>query len=80
MEDLRGHARDKWSAAEAYVAELELPDLPSADELKTRAQKQFKIQHEGLDRAIERAQAMLRRSVSERLIEQAARDERQAAA
>ena len=80
MDDLRGLARDKWSAAEAYVAELELPDLPSADELKARAQKQFKIQHEGLDRAIERAQAMLRRSVSERLIEQAARDERSAAA
>ncbi|RJS92956.1 acyl-CoA desaturase [Salinisphaera sp. Q1T1-3] len=76
MEDLRGHARTKWSAAEAYLAEIELPDLPSADELKARAQKQFKIQHEGLDRAIERAHDMLRRSVSHRLIEQA-REERQ---
>ncbi|MES1953009.1 acyl-CoA desaturase [Salinisphaera hydrothermalis] len=71
MEDLRKHARDKWSAAEAYLAEVELPEFPSVDELKARAHKQFKIRHEGLDRAIERAQDMLRRSVAHRLIEQA---------
>lgn len=74
MDDLRGHAHDKWSAAEAYLAEIELPDFPSVDELKARAYKQFKIRHEGLDRAIERAQAMLRRSVSQRLIEDAQAD------
>ena len=71
MDDLRNHARDKWSAAEAYLAEIELPEFPSVDELKARAHKQFKIRHEGLDRAIERAQDMLRRSVAHRLIEQA---------
>lgn len=69
MDDLRSHARDTWSAAENYLAEIELPEFPSADELKARAHKQFKIRHEGLDRAIERAQDMLRRSVSQRLIE-----------
>ena len=45
-----------------------------ADELKARAQKQFKIQHEGLDRAIERAHEMLRNSVAHRLIEDARAD------
>jgi len=74
MDDLRGHARNKWSAAEAYLAEVELPGFPSVDELKARAHKQFKIRHEGLDRAIERAQAMLHRSVSHRLIEDAQAD------
>ncbi|MGB7756381.1 MAG: acyl-CoA desaturase [Salinisphaera sp.] len=75
MDDLRNHARDKWSAAEAYLAEVELPEFPSVDELKARAHKQFKIRHEGLDRAIERAQDMLRRSVAHRLIEQAQSDQ-----
>lgn len=71
LDDLRSHARTKWSSAEAYLAEIELPEFPSAEELKARAHKQFKIRHEGLDRAIERAHEMLRRSVSHRLIEQA---------
>lgn len=75
LDDLRAHARDRWSAAEAYLAELELPEFPSAEELKARAHKQFKIRHEGLDRAIERAQEMLHSAVSRRLIEQVRSDE-----
>jgi len=71
FEDLRGHAATKWSAAEAYLAEMELPEFPSAEELKARAYGKFKIRHEGLDRAIERAQEMLRNAVSQRLIEHA---------
>ena len=54
LDDLRAHARTKWSAAEAYLAEIDLPEFPSVDELKARAHRKFKIQHEGLDRAIER--------------------------
>ncbi|MES1938805.1 fatty acid desaturase [Salinisphaera sp. T5B8] len=71
LDDLRAHARDKWDSAEAYLAEIELPELPSVEQLKARAYAKFKIRHEGLDRAIERAHEMLRRSVSHRLIEQA---------
>ena len=71
LDDLRAHARDKWSAAEAYLAEVELPELPSAEQLKERAHRKFKIRHEGLDHAIERAQEILRSAVSRRLIEYA---------
>ena len=74
LEDLRGHARTKWSAAEAYLAEVELPEFPSMEQLKARAYSKFKIRHEGLDRAIERAYEMLRHSVSHRLIEQARKE------
>jgi len=74
LEDLRTHARTKWDAAEAYLAEIEMPDLPSVEQLKARAYAKFKIRHEGLDRAIERAHEMLRSSVSHRLIEQARTD------
>jgi stearoyl-CoA desaturase (delta-9 desaturase) len=70
MEDLRVHARDTWSSAEEYLASIELPEFPSVEQLKARAHKQFKIHHEGLDRAIERAQEMLHRAVSQKLIEE----------
>lgn len=69
IDDLRAHARHKWDEAENYLAEIELPDLPSLDELKARAHRKFKIRHEALDRAIERAHEMLTRAVSVRLIE-----------
>jgi stearoyl-CoA desaturase (delta-9 desaturase) len=69
LDDLRARAQQRWSTAEAYLAEIELPELPSVEELKARAYKQFKIRHEGLDRAIEQAQEMLHSAVSQRLIE-----------
>jgi len=50
---------------------MELPDMPSMEQLKARAYRKFKIRHEGLDRAIERAYEMLHSAVSARLIEQA---------
>ena len=69
LDDLQARARSKWSEAEAYLAEIELPELPSLDELKTRAYRKFKVRHEALDHAIERAHEMLTRAVSVRLIE-----------
>lgn len=71
MDDLRAHARETWESAEEYLARMELPEFPSVEELKARAYKQFRIQHEGLDRAIEKAQTKLRHAVSQRLIEHA---------
>ncbi len=71
FDDLRTLARDKWSEAEAYLAEIDLPEFPSVEQLKARAHRKFKIRHEGLDRAIERAHEMLRSAVSARLIERA---------
>lgn len=70
MDDLRAHAHETWASAEEYLASLDLPEFPSAEELKARAYKQFNIRHEGLDRAIVRAQQMLRRSVLRRLVDQ----------
>lgn len=71
LDDLQTRARDKWDEAEAYLAEMELPDMPSMEQLKARAYRKFKIRHEGLDRAIERAYEMLHVAVSKRLIEHA---------
>lgn len=71
LEDLRNLARHKWDEAEAYLAEVELPDMPSMEQLKERAHRKFKVRHESLDRAIERAHEMLTQAVSRRLIETA---------
>src|SRR5699024_6139341 len=71
LEDLQTRARNKWDEAEAYLADMELPDMPSMEQLKARAYRKFKIRHEGFDRAIERAYEMLHSAVSARLIEHA---------
>lgn len=69
IEDLRNLARGKWEEAEAYLAEMELPDMPSMDDVKARAQRKFKVRHESLDRAVERAHEMIQDAVSRRLLE-----------
>lgn len=69
VEDLRYQAAHKWSEAEAYVAEMELPELPNFDEMRKRAQSKFKAHHEGLDRSVERAQELLRDAVAYRVLE-----------
>src|SRR5699024_5543696 len=71
LDDLRRLAAHKRCEAEAYLAELEFPDMPSMEQLKARAHRKFKIRHEGLDRAIERAYLLLRKAVSRRLIDYA---------
>src|SRR5699024_256642 len=50
LDDLHALTRSKWSEAEAYLAELEFPDMPSMEQLKARAYRKFKIRHDGLDR------------------------------
>ena len=69
MEDFRKLARSKWDDAEAYLADIELLELPSLEELKHRAHRKFKVRHEALDRAIERAHEMLSYAVSRRILE-----------
>lgn len=69
LEDLRNLARTKWDDAETYLAELELPEIPSLEEVKARAHRKFKVRHESLDRAIERAHEMVTDAVSRRLLE-----------
>lgn len=71
FDDLRVRASHKWSEAEAYLAGMDLPDMPTMEQLKARAHRKFKIRHEGLDRAVERAHAMLHSAVYKRLIEYA---------
>ncbi|MES1944601.1 fatty acid desaturase [Salinisphaera sp. PC39] len=78
MEDLRGMARHKWDEAEAYLAEIAMPELPTLDELKQRAHRNFKVRHEALDHAIERAHEMLSRAVSRRLLEDMQRQQQTA--
>ncbi len=69
MDDLRHLAHRKWEEAEAYLSEIELPELPSLEELKARAHRKFKVRHEALDHAIERAHEMLTHAVSRHLLE-----------
>src|SRR5699024_4955259 len=71
LDDVRTLAQDKWSEAEAYLAEMELPDMPSIEQLKAQAYRKFRIRHEGLDRAVERAYDLLRSDVLTRVIESA---------
>lgn len=69
LEDVRARAAYKWSEAEAYVAEMDLPGFPDFEQLKARAYRKFKLRHEGLDRSIERANEMLRQAVAHRVLE-----------
>lgn len=69
LDGLHTRARGKWEEAEHYLSEIDLPDLPSLEELKARAHRKFAVRHEALDHAIERAHEMLTRAVSVRLIE-----------
>lgn len=72
LEDVRKAASRKWDEAEAYLADMhlpELPELPSVEQLKARAYRQFKVRHEALDRAIDRAYEMVHQAVYRRLLE-----------
>lgn len=70
MDELRQRARQAMCDAEAYLDEIELPNLPTLDEIKVRAHKMF-ARVPALDTAVERAHAKLVQMVSMRLIEEA---------
>ncbi|NNC24200.1 acyl-CoA desaturase [Salinisphaera sp. USBA-960] len=69
LDDLRYKAVHKWSDAEAYIAEMELPGLPNFEQLRNRAHSKFKLRHSGLEHAIERARELLHEAVAYRLLE-----------
>lgn len=72
FDDLRRLAAHKRGEAEAYLAGMEFPDMPSLEQLKRHAYRKFRIRrHEGLDRASDRAYEILRGAVSRRLIDYA---------
>jgi stearoyl-CoA desaturase (delta-9 desaturase) len=71
IEELRAELRSKAlqmrADAEAYIADIELPELPSLEELKAKARKKF-ANTPSLDVAVERARALIHRAVSHRLL------------
>lgn len=73
IEELRAEwlhkAQQVRADAEAYLAELELPELPSFEELHQRARKKF-ANTPSLDVAVERARVNIHRSVSRQLLDE----------
>jgi stearoyl-CoA desaturase (delta-9 desaturase) len=65
--ELRQKAQQMKADAEAYLAEMELPELPSLEELKAKARRKF-ANTPSLDVAVERARAQIRDAVSTRLL------------
>lgn len=65
--ELRHKAQQVRADAEAYLAELELPELPSFEELHEMARKKF-ANTPSLDVAVERARVKIRRAVSSQLL------------
>lgn len=68
LDDLRLLAKEKLADAEAYLASIELPEFPSYEEVKQRAQKMFACTP-SLDTAVERARENLRKSVFAHLLQ-----------
>jgi stearoyl-CoA desaturase (Delta-9 desaturase) len=75
IDELRSEWRHKAQQvradAEAYLAEIELPELPSIEELRALARKKF-ANTPSLDIAVERARERIRRALSHQLLEPAA--------
>jgi stearoyl-CoA desaturase (Delta-9 desaturase) len=71
IEELRAELRSKAlqmrADAGAYIADIELSELPSLEELKAKARKKF-ANTPSLDVAVERARALIHRAVSHRLL------------
>ncbi len=68
MEELKARARQALADAEAYLKEIELPSLPSLEEIKAAAARKF-ANVPALDDAAVRAREKLAQSVSQRLLE-----------
>lgn len=68
MDEFRQRARQAREDAEAYFAELELPSMPSIEDMRTKAHKMF-AHVPALDTAVERAREKLHNSVVMRLLE-----------
>lgn len=68
-EELKTRARQARTDAEAYLKDIELPSLPSLEDVKTSAARKF-ANVPALDTVAERAREQLARSVTTRLIDE----------
>jgi hypothetical protein len=76
IEELRAElshkAQQMKADAGAYLAEFELPELPSFEELRLKARRKF-ADTPSLDVAVERARELIRHAVSRQLLADPAR-------
>ncbi len=70
MEELKSRAVKALADAEAYLKEIELPSLPSVEEIKAAASRKF-ANVPALDTAVVRAREQIVQNVSIRLLEDA---------
>lgn len=70
-DELQARAREARSQAEALLAEVHLPHVPSFEEVRRRALETY-VQSPSMDEIAERAREILLRAVRGRLIEEAA--------
>jgi stearoyl-CoA desaturase (delta-9 desaturase) len=73
MDELKALAQKALADAEAYLKSIELPSLPSLEEMKKNARKKF-ANTPSLDIAAERAREQLAERVSKRLLEDVSRE------
>ncbi len=69
LEEFRQRARQAKDEAEAYFSEVELPSMPSIEDMRAKAHKMF-ARVPALDVVVERAREKLHSSVMLRLIEE----------
>jgi len=70
MDEVVRRARESREQAEAFVREMHLPELPTRDEIRARAQAMFH-RSPSLDQAIERARELIVQAVCAKLCEPA---------
>ncbi|WP_348674769.1 fatty acid desaturase [uncultured Abyssibacter sp.] len=66
MDEVKARARQARDSVEAYLADIELPHLPTLDQLRTLARRKF-ANVPALEDVVQRAHARLVTAVSERL-------------
>ncbi|HXG29374.1 MAG TPA: fatty acid desaturase [Nevskiales bacterium] len=72
-EEFKARARQALADGEAYLRSIELPSLPSLEEMKRRARRKF-ANTPSLDLAVVRAREQLAQRVSQRLLEDVRRE------
>ncbi|HEX5580591.1 MAG TPA: acyl-CoA desaturase [Gemmatimonadaceae bacterium] len=74
LDELRARAHESRQRAEAFMAELHLPHLPTREELRERAQQMF-ASTPSMDDVVERARELVLQSVCARLVAVSTRPE-----
>jgi stearoyl-CoA desaturase (delta-9 desaturase) len=73
MDELKAHARQKLTDAEAYLKSIELPHLPTVEEMRLKARKKF-ANTPSLDIVADRAREKLAQRVSQQLLDDVRRE------